>query len=218
MTVRPRPADGDLAAEVTAFLRAHPTWLAEHPALYAILAPPQRVHGDIFADHMAAMLRAARAKATAMSAQADDVLTASRAAAGMATRVQEAVLALMHASDPAECISAELPGLLGIDAVTLCVESGGETPPGARVLTPGSVLRLLGTRDAVFRAQPGEGAALLHGEAVRLAEHDALVRVKLPGAPALLALAARDPLALHAGQGTGSLAFLGRALAVAMTR
>jgi uncharacterized protein YigA (DUF484 family) len=208
-----------MAAEVTAFLRAHPTWLAENPALYAVLAPPQRVHGDIFADHMAAMLRAARANAVAMSTQADDVLTASRAAAGMTERVQEAVLALMHAADPGECITAELPGLLGIDAVTLCVEtSGAAIPPGSRKLSPDSVMRLLGTRDVVFRAQPGEGAGLLHGEAVRLAQHDALVRVKLPGPPALLALAARDPLALHAGQGAAALAFLGRAVAAALVR
>ena len=33
------------AAFVEAFLRAHPHWLAEHPDLYRVLAPPQRVHG-----------------------------------------------------------------------------------------------------------------------------------------------------------------------------
>ncbi len=60
---RPLPdaAESDLVA---AFLRAHPAWLAEHPELYRLLAPPRRVHGEALADHMAAMLRAERAHAT----------------------------------------------------------------------------------------------------------------------------------------------------------
>ena len=43
------------AALVAAFLRANPGWLAEHPELYQVLAPPLRVHGEGLADHMAAI-------------------------------------------------------------------------------------------------------------------------------------------------------------------
>jgi uncharacterized protein len=227
---RPLPdaAESDLVA---AFLRAHPAWLAEHTDLYRVLAPPRRVHGEALTDHMAAMLRAERVHATAL-------IDAGRAAAGMAGRVQEAVLALMRTTDPAECISAELPGLLGIDAAALCAE---EPRPGCHHLPPNTIGRLLDGRDVVFRAAGDSGMAdggrvggrmaggravdapiadalMLHAEAARLALHDALVRVPGAGAPMLLALASRDARVLDPAQGSGALGFLGRAAAAALGR
>jgi uncharacterized protein YigA (DUF484 family) len=195
---------GDLVA---AFLRAHPAWLAEHPEMYRLLSPPRRVHGEILTDHMAAMLWAERTHAS-------ELIDAGRAAAGMAGRVQEGVLALMRASDPAECVSAELPGLLGIDAAALCLE---EDRPGCHPLPRGTVRRLLDGRDVVFREGPSD-ALILHAEAARLALHDALVRVPGTGAGMLLALASRDARALDPAQGSGALGFLGRAVAVALGR
>lgn len=203
---RPLPDVPD-SAQVAAFLRAHPGWLAENAELYRLLAPPRRVHGEALADHMAAMLRAARSQTSA-------VLDAGRAAAGMAGRVQEAVLALIRASDPIDCIAAELPGLLGLDAVALCVEAAW---PGGHLLSPGTVARLLGGRDVVFRDAPADPLPL-HAEAARLARHDALVRVPGDGPPALLALACRERGALDPAQGCGALAFLGRAVAAALGR
>ena len=71
---------------VAAFLRAHPRFLADRLELYRVLAPPVRVHGEILADHMAAMVGAERAHALAMAERADGVLAAGRAAAGMTAR------------------------------------------------------------------------------------------------------------------------------------
>lgn len=202
------------AAEVADWLRAHPSFLAERPDLYRSLAPPERVHGAVLADHMVAMLRAERAHAAAMAERADGVLAAGRAAAGLAARVQEAVLALIRAPQPAECVATELPPLLGVDAASLCVEA---LLPGARRLPAGTVARLLRGRAVRFRDQPAE-ANLLHAEAADLAQHDALVRVPGEGPPALLALVARDARALDPSQGSGALSFLGRAVAAALGR
>lgn len=210
-----RPADHPSAAAVEAFLRANPQFLAERPALYVALAPPRRVHGTVLADHMAAMLAAERARAAELAARADGVLAAGRAAAGLAARVQEAVLALLATASVAECVSAEMPALLAIDAASLCLEADR---PGTRRLHAGTVQRLLGTRAVLFRAEPATDTQALHGEAARLARHDALVRVPGEGAPALLALVARAPGMLEPAQGTGALAFLGRAVAAALGR
>ncbi len=201
--------------DVAAFLRAHPEFLAQRPELYRALEPPARVHGERLADHMAAMLMAERAHAGAMAERADGVLAAGRAAAGMAGRVQEAVLALIRAEDVAECIAAEWPALLAVDAASLCLE--GSAPPGARRLAPGQVVRLLGHRGVVLRPG-GEDAAALHGEASRLARHEALLRLPGEGAPGLVALAARDAGPLDPAQGLGPLAFLARAAAAALGR
>ncbi len=212
----PARDDGTLDPAVVAdFLRANPRFLADHPDLYRRLAPPVRVHGEALADHMAAMIRAERAHAAVMSERAAGVLAAGRAAAGLALRAQEAVLALLAAADVAECVSAEWPAILGVDAVRLCREASGD----AASLPAGSVAGLLGHRPVLFRVDAGEARhrALLHAEAAGLARTDALVRV--PGEPpALLALAARDPGALDPAQGTGALAFLGRAVGVALGR
>ncbi len=196
------------------FLRAHPRFLTEHPELYRTLTPPERVHGAVLADHMAAMLRAERAHALAMAERADNVLAAGRAAAGLAARVQEAVLALIRAQSLVESIMSELPMLLAIDAASLCAEA---PLPGARMVPQGLVAHLLEGRAVVFR-DGGTDAPLLHGEAALLARHEALVRIPGEGPPALLALTARDAGRLDPAQGTGALAFLGRAIAVRLGR
>lgn len=202
------------AAEVAAFLRAHPRFLADDPDLYRCLAPPERVHGEVLADHMLAMLRAERIHASAMAERADGVLAAGRAAAGLAARVQEAVLALIAAAGPAECIAAEFPALLAVDAAALCIEAPLD---GGRLLPAGTVARLLGGRGVLFR-DDGSDAKLLHAEAALLARHDVLVRIPGEGPPALLALVARDRAVLDPSQGSGALTFLGRAVAAALRR
>lgn len=210
---QPARKDEPDAEAVAAFLRAHPEFLAERSDLYRVLVPPVRVHGDVLADHMAAMLRAERARGVVLAERVDGVLAAGRAAAGLAQRVQAAVLALMRASDPSDCITAELPGLLAVDAVTLCAEDG----EGGRTVPPGTVASLLDGRDVLFRDAPDD-AAVLHGEAAGLAARDALVRVPGDGPPALLALAAREPACLDPRQGAGPLAFLGAAVAAVLGR
>ncbi|MBU6499705.1 MAG: hypothetical protein KGQ40_14350, partial [Rhodospirillales bacterium] len=87
----------------------------------------------------------------------------------------------------------------------------------SRRLPAGMVAELLGGRAVLFRSGAPD-APLLHGEAVRLARHEALVRVPGEGPPALLALVARDRHALDPAQGTVALSFLGRAVAAALGR
>ena len=213
----PSNGAGQDEALVETFLRQHPDWLAEHPELYRVLTPPKRVHGDNLADHMAAMLGAARQDAAEMAARADGVVAAGRAAAGLTQLVQEAVLALIRSGDPAECVNHELAGILRVDSVSLCAEMqpDGTLPRSARGLPPGAVDRLLGGHNVVFRAQPSD-VKLLHGEAAGLAKFDALVLVPGAGPPALLALASRDAGALDPSQGYGALTFLGRAVSTAI--
>jgi uncharacterized protein YigA (DUF484 family) len=207
MNLPARYADEAEADFVEAFLRAHPGWLAQHPNLYRVLDPPVRMHGDDLTDHMAAMLRAERERT-------DGLLAAGRATAGLAGRVQDAVLALLRATDPADCVSSEMPAILAVDAMHLCLEADHA---GARHLPDGAVARLLDGRQVVFRDAPSD-ARMLHAEGAGLARHDALVLVPGEGAPALLALLARDRRVLDPAQGTGPLAFLGRAVAAALGR
>ena len=199
----------DLRTEdVECFLRANPAFLAARPELYRVLTPPQRVHGEVLADHMTAMVRIERAHAAAQQERAELVLTAGRAAASLADRVHEAVLALIAAPDVADCVAQELPHLLGIDAAALCCEG---FRPRWRSLPPGAVAALMRGKQVIMRDRPAD-AVLLHAEAALLAERDVLVRLPSP-APVLLAMVSRDPAALPGSQATQHFTFLGRVLA-----
>ncbi|MBE7209806.1 MAG: hypothetical protein INR65_02210 [Gluconacetobacter diazotrophicus] len=179
------------------------------------------MHGERLADHMAAMIEAARARAETMERQAESVLRANRTARTLSQRVREAVLALIGAEDAGDWINGDLPLLLGVDGASLCVEGGsvGRTELPVRAIPRGTVAALLGRAEVRLRDAPAD-AALLHGEAAGLARFDALVRVPVEGAGAmLLALASRDDPGWNGsatGNGgcedLGSLGFLGAAI------
>ena len=204
------------ADAVEAWLRDHPDFLAQRPDLYLQLEPPLRVHGERMADHMAAMLAAARVHMREVDADMRAALDTGRAGMGLAARVGEAVLALMRAPDPLECVSHELPALLGVDSCHV----GCETRARRNVnrLPAGTLSQLLPPgRDAVVRVTP-LNVEVLHREAAPLVKRDALARVPAPGGqPMLLAIGTRDPEALPTN-GAESLAFLGRAVGAALAR
>jgi uncharacterized protein YigA (DUF484 family) len=201
------------AARIADYLRANPDFLSARPELYRVLTPPQRVHGEVLADHMAAMVRIERAHAAAQQDRASTVLNAGRAAAGIADRVYETVLALIAAPDVPECVNNEMPHLLGVDAAALCCET---FRPGWRSLPPGATAMLMRGKPVICRDRPAD-AALLHAEAALLAERDVLVRLPGPN-PAMLALVSRDPAALPGLQATQAFAFLGRVLGTLLAR
>lgn len=212
------------AEEVEAFLLAHPGFLAERPNLYRALVPPRRLHGERLADHMAAMLDAERSRARALETEMRAAAEAGRAGAGLNIRVRLAVLALMRAQDVMEAVTQEVPALLGVETCTLAAEplngpAQAPRPAGVLPLPSGAVARLIGLgRDAVVRSHPTD-LEMLHAEAASLVVRDALARVPLAaGPPMLIALGAREPAALPARQTVPILAFLGRAVAAALSR
>ncbi len=190
------------------YLRANPKFLCDRPELYEVLIPPRRVHGEAIADHMAAMIAAARNRASDLEATAATLLDGRRAASGINERVHEAVLTLIRAPDPAECVANALPALLGLDAASLCCEGFS---PRWRSLPPGAVRHLMRGRRVLFRDRPSD-AMMLHAEAELLAERDVLVRLPTTR-PAILAMVSRDAANLPAMQGTHAFRFLASVLA-----
>lgn len=193
--------DGDRL--IAAFLRANPGWLAAHPEVYAVLDPPRRLHGEAMADHMAAIIDQARR-------HGNDAAAGRRATEGFTQLVQDAVLALMRAPDPAWCLQNDIPGLLRVESVRLAAEG---SLPGAAALEAGTVDAVLGQRAALIRDAGRDRN--LHGEAAPLTIREAIVRVPLASTPALLAISTRDPAGLE-GASTPSLGFLGAAAAAAL--
>jgi uncharacterized protein YigA (DUF484 family) len=199
----------DGADHIAAWLRANPSFLAERPDLYRLLTPPRRIHGEGLTDHMAAMLDAERAANR-------DLAATVRAEDSFVHRAQRAVVALIAAPDAAEAVFHEWPALLALDHCVLACEG---IPAAHRIsLPPGTVDALLPAgRETLLRDNPPD-AALLHGEAAALITRDALARLPLPGAPAMLVLGARQAGALPPGGAAPPLRFLAAALAAALRR
>ena len=201
----PEPDAEAEAARVAAYLAAHPGFLAERPGLYRALHPPRRVHGETLADHMAALLAAARAETGA-------VADAARGAQDLTLRAAMAATALIGAPDPLAVVSAEWPDLLGLESAALAEE--GPPSPALRDLPAGAIGRLMGGREVLLRDAP-EDAARLHGEAHPLIVRDALAL--LPGGrPRLLVLGAREAGRLPLRGATAPLRLLAHALARAL--
>ena len=198
-------------ADIVRFLEMRPDFLARHAFLYLTLAPPARVHGEQVADHMAAMLAAARRQ----NVQLQDNVRRRRAGRSLGDRVEHALLGLIRASDPIEWLEHELAATLGIDAAHLCLE-GDASRASVRPLG-GLAARLMGGRDIVFRETITEGAAL-HGPAADLVRRDVLVRIQPNFGPTgVLALGSRDE-GLPGPGSEGALALLRAALEAALDR
>jgi hypothetical protein len=161
-----QPSAGEDAAvearRVARFLEANPGWLATQTGLYERLSPPKRVHGDALADHMAAMIEAARLHSRT-------VLDANRAALGLTERVRAAVLALIRTPGT----SARLLGHRDVslrrnawpgDALLLHGEAAGLAVHDAmlRVQAAGAppMLLALAMRDAAILEGAGSETAL----------------------------------------------------------
>lgn len=213
----PRRAEDETEADaVAAWLSAHPDFLKQRPDLYRHLAPPQRVHGETMADHMQARIEAERLAFARAEQELASAAAAGRAGASLILGVRRCVLALMRAPDAAETVVQEFPAFLGLACAGIVVET--PTPESdLRSVPAGTVARLLGRgRDALVRAEIGDGD-LLHGEAAPLVTRDALIRLeRSDGVPAMLVLGARDPTTLPLHQSTDTLAFLGRAVAAGL--
>ena len=105
---------------------------------------------------MAAMLEQARRHGSGAAA-------GRRAADGFTQRVQDAVVAMMRAADAVWCLHHDVPGLLQIDSVRLCVE--GELGE-ARLVPAGTVdSRARPARRAGARRRPQPAAARRGGAA-----------------------------------------------------
>ncbi|QXM23327.1 DUF484 family protein [Elioraea tepida] len=218
--VRGQAQEPDEAAQVEAYLRAHPGFLAERPSLYRTLLPPRRVHGERLADHMAAMLEAERARGAELRATLEELVAHGRHNAANQARAHKAVLALMAARSAAEALDIivqDWPDLLGLDVVSVCAE--GRAVLGARPLARGTIARLLPNGSPFALRSRATDQEALYGEAAALVASDALARLTLAsGGEALLACGSRDPGHFEARQATDLVSFLAAAAAVALGR
>jgi uncharacterized protein YigA (DUF484 family) len=214
--------DRPSAAQVAGYLRRHPAFLAEHPELLEVLAPPGRTHGDGVLDLQSFMVERLRGEVAEMREARDALVRSGRSNMAAQGRVHEAVLALLASKSfehLIEIVTTDLAILLNLDAVSLGVEQAGRTLPPVRLgglcqLEPDTVDSLIGSGRKVALRGEIEGDPAIFGAAAGLVASQALIRLDISAAtpPALLALGSRQAGQFHPGQGTELLAFLAGAL------
>lgn len=233
--VRPLPE----AADVEAFLRQHPGFLAERPALLRSLTPPTRFDGDdAIADFQAAIIAELRADLDQLSQSSVDLLSMTRSNLTQQQRTHAAALMLVEAATPAEfhrVLTQEWPRLLDVDAIALVLEDDAAPHP---MEGPQGISRVpAGTVDRLFAAAPGarvlltpeRAGSLLFGTTICPIRSDALARLDEPAtwepgggstsvAPGLLAVGSFRPQTFHPDQATDLLEFLARLVAIVLAR
>jgi uncharacterized protein YigA (DUF484 family) len=211
-------------AEVAAYLRRHPDFLARHPDLLTHLTPPEMQRGEGVYDMQFFMLQRLRHEVTRLKGQQRALIATSRSNLTSQQRVHAAVLALLSATSfeqLLQVVTTDLAVLLDVDVVTIGVETAGLAQPrlpmaGILLLAGGTVDQLLGSdRDALLRSSI-VGDPMLFGGGAGLVRSDALLRLSVSEhAPAgLLCLGTRRSDKFHPGQGTELLTFLARTLEV----
>lgn len=206
---------------VSEFLRHHPDFLLEH--LDRIVPPQARWEKGKVIDLQEVMVRRLRGQVDTLRGCTDELLHTTRNNMSTQARTHRAVLAVIAAEgfeSLCQVVGEDLPALLDVDSVVLCLEAE-IPPPGGPVTTlaPGHMDRLLGQRQTLLRENV-KGDPALFGEAAASIRSDALVRLDLGEEmpQALLALGSLHSDAFHARQGAELLTFLANVLEWSLKR
>jgi uncharacterized protein YigA (DUF484 family) len=193
-----------------------------HPDLLSLLEAPVREFpeadpdGGEVVDLQHAMVGRLRADLARSVKHHGELIDAGRTNQRSQARIHATVLRLLSARSLdhlLELMATDLVGLLDIDTVALCLETGSVAPAtshGIRILPDGTIAKVLGNERSVTLRDNVAGDRRIFGEASGLVRSDALLRlvVRDGAPPALLAMGSREPRRFHPGQGTELLAFL----------
>ncbi|MBU0800030.1 MAG: DUF484 family protein [Alphaproteobacteria bacterium] len=204
--------------EIIEWLRAHPRFLQDNPAVCDLLLPPTEKKGKGIADFQAYMIQRLKEDKEDVIESARELVENSRHNMHNQSRIQRAVVLLLEAhnfEDFVRTITLDFAALLDVDIVSLIVETEGEVIPhidlaGVRLVSPGTVDLLLGGHPVAL-----EGATVgldqLYGGGSTLVKSQALLRLNIGAGspPAMLAFGSRDANLFYPGQGTEMVSFLG---------
>ncbi|MEQ8335002.1 DUF484 family protein [Nisaea sp.] len=215
-----QPAATLTAGQVADYLSAHPNFLVEHPELIDVLTPPSRTSGGAVVDMQHFMLERLRAENQRLKDSHAGLIATVRGNQSTQNRIHAAILRIVAANsfdNLIQSVTIDLPVMLGIDVVTICIEAGDVPIPkayasGVRSIPAGTIDRKIGVGRDVMLAANVEGDEEIFGSAAGLVSSMALARIQVsPHSPmGLMAFGTRDGEAYHHGQATELLSFLAR--------
>ncbi len=218
MTKKPKEMD---AAEVVAYLKAHPEFFNAHPDILEHLKAPGIARGNGVVDFQQALLEKLKTDKSNAQRVQKEIIENVRANMNNQSRIQTAVLVVLEAEtfeEFIESITQDLPVLLDVDTVNLIIESTSKEIPfinqsGIRFTNQGTVQKWLGTGDALLQNNIN-GNEELFGPGAGLVKSHALVRLEISqNTPAgIIAFGSRDPEAFQPNQAIDQIGFLAQAI------
>jgi len=156
----------------------------------------------------------------------DNLIDSGRSNQQSQSRVNATVLRLLSARSLdhfLELMSVDLVGLLDIDSVALCLETGTVAPVisnGIRILPNGTINKIISSERKVILRDNVVGNSLVFGETSGLVSSEAILRLEIQkdGPPAIFVMGSRHAQHFHAGQGTELLAFLANIMELCICR
>jgi uncharacterized protein YigA (DUF484 family) len=208
---------------VVNYLRQNPDLIADNPEVLESLTPSARFDGNVV-DMQHLVLNRLREENAKLRAAYASIVATARDNRTAQLQVHAAVLKILSAGsfeNLIHTVTADLPLVLDVDTVTICLEAGDATIPraytaGLRSLPEGAVEGYLGAGRDIAIASDITGEREIFGAATGLVRSQALARLDMgPQAPkGLLAIGSRNLDAFHQGQGTELIGFLSQAVEV----
>jgi uncharacterized protein YigA (DUF484 family) len=217
------PSKALTKSAVVNYLRQNPGLIADNPELLESLTPSARFDGNVVDMQHLVLNRMREKNAKLRDAYASIVATArDNRVAQLQTHA--AVLQILSARSFEKLIhtvTADLPLVLDVDTVTICLEAGDAIIPrayagGLRSLPEGAVEDYLGALRDIALDSGITAERKIFGAATGLVRSQALARLDMgPQAPkGLLAIGSRNLDTFHQGQGTELISFLSQTLEV----
>lgn len=214
---------GVCAADVRAFLCAHPDFIANDPDLLSTLVPPEQFTGRKVVDMQGFMISRLQKEVRTLRDIQSELIDAASVNSLARERVHRAALALLDAKSFEHLIDyiirpEGLARTVDVCTTAMVVESdtalpGAGTGIGAaqvRVVEPGGIDRLMAS-DEPCRLSPNiKGNRALYGPIALEVHSEAFVRLDMDEPPCLVAFGSRDPLQFHPDQAHDLLNFLGK--------
>lgn len=212
------PPEPLTAENVSAWLRRHPDFLLENPEALIFLTPPEFKRGERIVDMQRFMLERMRQELASLRRREKQLLSAVEGNTAGQTKVHQAVVAVVAAPDIQNLnriVRTRLPGILDLEAATLCIEDEGALSlAGATAVGANGIDNLLGTNRRILLQGHTRGESFVFGEAAERVKSVGFIRLRT-GATAptmLLALGSGREDGFERTQATDLLAFLGDVL------
>jgi uncharacterized protein YigA (DUF484 family) len=220
--------DEPSAESVVAFLRRHPAFLNDHPELFSALVPPEFKRGEGVLDMQAFMVGRLQSEMRNMERREKTLLAAAEANAAVQARILEGAEALLRArsfENLIRVINDELPEMLAVGTISLCVETEDPLPGkggdiGVIIMKAGMIDSLFTGDETVALHAEMTGEQTIFGAAAGEVRSVALLRLRFgPGLPiGLLALGANEADEFDVRQSTDLLAFVARVVEFCVRR
>ncbi len=201
--------------QVRKWLTDNPEFLSENNDLFAANLPEARVSEEGVVNMQSFLLEKLQRETRDLKSLQGDLVAAARGNLHTQSIVHRSILEILEATSFGQFVhilTQDLPDVLEVDVITLCIEDSPIKFPdmtGLQRLKAGSVDRVYWPENNIVMRTDAPTSKAVFGPAKDLVQSDCLIRLDVPAlqAGALLGIGSRDKDHFHYDQGTELIEF-----------